>query len=147
VLAAPVNLFFDTTPIGRIVNRFSGDVSQVHIPCKRPGARDCLWQIDTQLPESLGQFLQYAFQLGVRVRAQPRLSGSTSTSFGSRSCQGSILVCCVAVPWWGGGGVLDLPSRSTDHGDGFRLAPALFPVFWLFGRVQNFFRVASRKVQ
>lgn len=29
VLKAPVNLYFDTTPIGRIINKFSKDLNQV----------------------------------------------------------------------------------------------------------------------
>ena len=31
VLRAPINLFFDTTPIGRIINRFSKDMDQVDL--------------------------------------------------------------------------------------------------------------------
>ena len=31
VLKAPINLYFDVTPIGRIMNRFSKDLSQIEI--------------------------------------------------------------------------------------------------------------------
>jgi ABC-type multidrug transport system fused ATPase/permease subunit len=45
VLAAPVNLFFDITPSGRILNRFSGDLNKV----------------DEQLPQQMLVFLQNVF--------------------------------------------------------------------------------------
>lgn len=31
VLQAPVNLYFDTTPIGRIINKFSKDLNQIEM--------------------------------------------------------------------------------------------------------------------
>ncbi|KAH9127139.1 hypothetical protein LEN26_009290, partial [Aphanomyces euteiches] len=47
VIQAPVNTFFDITPVGRILNRFSGDLDQV----------------DSQLPFFGVLFLQFAFQI------------------------------------------------------------------------------------
>ncbi|OQS03052.1 ATP-binding Cassette (ABC) Superfamily [Thraustotheca clavata] len=46
VLAAPVTTFFDVTPVGRILNRFSSDLDQV----------------DSQIPYFGLLFLQFAFQ-------------------------------------------------------------------------------------
>ena len=36
VLAAPVNLFFDVTPVGRILNRFGKDIDQIDILVRFP---------------------------------------------------------------------------------------------------------------
>ncbi|EQC32274.1 hypothetical protein SDRG_10022 [Saprolegnia diclina VS20] len=47
VLGAPVNTFFDLTPVGRILNRFSSDLDQV----------------DSQLPFFGILFLQFLFQI------------------------------------------------------------------------------------
>ncbi|KDO29297.1 hypothetical protein SPRG_05834 [Saprolegnia parasitica CBS 223.65] len=47
VLSAPVNTFFDLTPVGRILNRFSSDLDQV----------------DSQLPFFGILFLQFLFQI------------------------------------------------------------------------------------
>ncbi|OQR87494.1 ATP-binding Cassette (ABC) Superfamily [Achlya hypogyna] len=47
VLGAPVNTFFDVTPVGRILNRFSNDLDQV----------------DSQLPFYGLLFLQFGFQI------------------------------------------------------------------------------------
>ena len=31
ILGAPINLYFDTTPIGRIINRFTKDLQPVEV--------------------------------------------------------------------------------------------------------------------
>lgn len=51
VLKAPVNMFFDVTPSGRILNRFSSDLEKV----------------DDQLPEKLFMFLQLVVQVASSV--------------------------------------------------------------------------------
>jgi ABC-type multidrug transport system fused ATPase/permease subunit len=51
LLSAPITEFFDLTPIGQIMNRFSADLDRV----------------DVSLPDIVSQFLQNLFQIGGAV--------------------------------------------------------------------------------
>ena len=87
LLLAPITTFYDVTPLGRILNRFSKDFDQV----------------DSFLPDLMSQLLQHSFNLA-----------------------GGLILSALSTQWF---------------------LIVLVPIFYLFGRLQTYFRLSSRELK
>lgn len=87
LLLAPITTFYDVTPLGRILNRFSKDFDQV----------------DSFLPDLMSQLIQHSFNLA-----------------------GGLILSALSTPFF---------------------LIVLVPIFYIFGRLQTYFRLSSRELK
>ena len=123
LMRAPVNLFFDITPAGRIVNLMSKDLEQV----------------DTLLPGYLHEFLLYAFQFaGTIILAWSDSHAHAHTVRRRSTARTPLSPLCLPSPVLG----VSVVSVVTQY-----FIAIIVPIVVFFLWIQGFFRATSRELK